>query len=80
MPVTNTLTKPAPGVLSRLGISTFRAEVEGTTARAYVDGVLIDSFTVATVLAGSVGFAFGTDGPDASTGMVINEFRAGPLG
>ena len=62
------------------GAHTFRAEVEGSIARAYVDGALIGSFAVGTVLAGNVGFLFATDGPDISTGMVINEFRAGTLG
>lgn len=62
------------------GAHTFRAEVEGLEARGYIDGVMIGSFPVSALPAGSVGFGFGTDGPDSATGMVLNEFRAGTLG
>jgi len=61
------------------GVHTLRAEVEGATIRAYIDGVLVATLVGSTTVTGSVGFAFGTDGATVSNGTVLYEFRAGTL-
>ena len=62
------------------GVNTLRAEVEGTTIRAYINGELKITLVGTTDVLGRCGFAFETDGPTVSDGTVLYEFRAGLLG
>lgn len=61
-----------------VGDHTLRAEIEGTTLRTYVDGVLLNTFTIAETDAGLVGLGL-ADGTSPSE-LTITAFRAGTLG
>lgn len=72
---------PAGGA-AYIGVHTLRAEIVGTSMRAFVDGVQVggDVTVARETTAGRLAFGMATDVQGASTGLQILEVRAGNLG